>query len=58
MSDVEERERKHRIITSRVPPALADEVERAAKKELLTVSSYVRRRLLNAVTGGPGRAAA
>jgi hypothetical protein len=45
-------EEKHpRIIATRVPPALALELEKAAERELLSVFSYVRRLILLAVNG-------
>lgn len=57
MSGTEHQARQRKIITTSVPPALASDVERAAREELLSVSSYVRRLLLTA-TRGNGRAAA
>ena len=35
---------------TRVPPPLADLIERRAGQELMPVATYVRRLLLNAVT--------
>jgi hypothetical protein len=40
----------NKIIACRVPTTLAAELEKAAEKELLSVSCYVRRLILNAVS--------
>jgi hypothetical protein len=46
---------EQKIIVNRVPATLADEVARAAQRELLSVSSYVRRLLLTCTgRGGHG----
>ena len=42
--------RMQKLIVTRVPPALADLIERRAGQELMPVATYVRRLLLNAVT--------
>ena len=41
---------RQKIIVTRVPPALADEIERRAKSELMPVAAYVRRLLLLVTT--------
>ena len=43
-------ETRQRTIITRVPPALADEIERRAKSELMPVAAYVRRLLLLVTT--------
>ena len=43
-------EARQKIIVTRVPPALADEIERRAKSELMPVAAYVRRLLLLVTT--------
>ena len=50
---------QQKTIVTRVPPALADEIEKRAQKELMPVAAYVRRLLLLATTndGGPRVAA-
>ena len=47
---------EQKIIVTRVPATLADEVARAEQSELLSVSSYVRRVLLACITGSHGHA--
>jgi len=47
-----------KTVATKVPPALALEIEKAAAQELLSVSSYVRRVLLQAVKAQMDRAAA
>ena len=44
------KEPRHKTIITGVPPALADEIERRAKSELMPVAAYVRRLLLLVTT--------
>jgi hypothetical protein len=55
---MQKEQEQQKTIVTRVPPTLATEVEKAAAKELLSVSSFVRRLLLIAVSAeGHKRAA-
>ena len=43
-------DKRHKTIITRVPPSLAEEIEKRAQRELMPVAAYVRRLLLLATT--------
>ena len=54
---MEQEKENLKIIATRVPPALAQDIEKAAERELLSVAAFVRRLLFVATRSEPRVAA-
>jgi hypothetical protein len=50
--------KRQKTLITRVPPSLAEEIEKRAQRELMPVAAYVRRLLLKATSNEAGPRAA